>query len=273
MSRSTLSVGVAIFGALIPVALARCQWSVLNEATETYKASQADGILQDLYLPQSIEYQENNKVASIGSGMLSKPLNIDFTHTIYDQDACATFTELVSTDPKNPFVIGTQLHFSNVASQNTAGITVTKVDSIITTTGDWLFNATKALDYMKQENWLTIDPEQRDTREALKAAADAYLDLWGNSSAPVPWGTPCARLEGSAYTGKGLPTDTCNVGIPSGDQPPNTNRRYVIDETVGSISVLCTFGTMRNAPDSHLFRLEGGKLRYVHTLTVMRPQS
>jgi hypothetical protein len=45
-----------------------------------------------------------------------------------------------------------------------------------------------------------------------------------------------------------------------------TNRRYVIDETVGAVSVFLTFESL---PDSHEFRLEGGKLRYVHTLTVM----
>jgi hypothetical protein len=77
-------------------------------------------------------------------------------------------------------------------------------------------------------------------------------------------------MEGSSYTGKGTSTDSCNVGIPSGKEPENTDRRYVIDESMGSASVLCVFQTMSNAPDSHEIRLEGGKLRYVHTMTVMR---
>lgn len=101
-------------------------------------------------------------------------------------------------------------------------------------------------------------------------AIDAYLDLWGNSSAAVPWGTPCRRMEGSAYTGSGKPDDSCNVGIPGGSQPPVTNRRYVIDEQYGSANVLRDFGAMKSgAPDSHEIRLENGKLRYVHTMTVM----
>ena len=50
------------------------------------------------------------------------------------------------------------------------------------------------------------------------------------------------------------------------------NRRFVVDETIGSVVVFCTFGAGSptggsGAPDSHLFRLENGKLRYVHTLT------
>ena len=96
--------------------------------------------------------------------------------------------------------------------------------------------------------------------------------LWSqNATKPtVPWGVPCDRMEGSSYTGKGTSTDSCNVGIPAGKEAPNIDRRYVIDESIGSVSVLCVFQTMANAPDSHEFRLESGKLRYVHTMTVFK---
>jgi len=45
-----------------------------------------------------------------------------------------------------------------------------------------------------------------------------------------------------------------------------------VDEVTGSIVVYCTFGAGSpnggsGAPDTHLFRIENGKLRYVHTLT------
>jgi hypothetical protein len=40
---------------------------------------------------------------------------------------------------------------------------------------------------------------------------------------------------------------------------------------IGSVVVWCTFGaggpSSSGAPDTHLFRMENGKLRYVHTLT------
>jgi hypothetical protein len=50
------------------------------------------------------------------------------------------------------------------------------------------------------------------------------------------------------------------------------NRRFIVDETIGSVAVFCTFGAGNasggsGAPDTHLFRVENGKLRYVHTLT------
>jgi hypothetical protein len=72
------------------------------------------------------------------------------------------------------------------------------------------------------------------------------------------------------HTGKGDPSDSCDVGVPSGVNI--ANRRFIVDETIGSVVVFCTFGAGSatggsGAPDTHLFRVENGKLRYVHTLT------
>ena len=82
----------------------------------------------------------------------------------------------------------------------------------------------------------------------------------------VPWGTPCARTEGGMHTNG----DSCQVGVPSGVNI--ANRRFVVDETIGSVVAFCTFGAGNaaggsGAPDSHLFRIDNGKLRYVHTIT------
>ncbi|KAH8912265.1 hypothetical protein BR93DRAFT_942304 [Coniochaeta sp. PMI_546] len=250
-------------------ALARCQWSHMQDATDAYIESQTSGKPYAMFLTDKLVYRENNRVINPKAGIITKPLTIAHQHRLYDQDGCATYTEQIVTDPKNPYVIGTQLHFN----ESVGGVTVTGIDSIVTTTGDWLFNASKTLSYVLKENWDTIESDSRSDRATLKAIADLYLDLWGNEKSRVPWGTPCDRLEGSAYTGNGSATDSCAVGIPTGPQPPVTDRRYVIDETVGSISVLCTMGTMGNAPDSHEFRVENERLRYVHTMTVLRNQT
>lgn len=241
----------------------------MQDATDAYLESQTSGKPYAMFLSDHLVYRENNRAISPKAGIINKPLTIAHQHRLYDQDGCATYTELIVTDPKNPYVIGTQLHFN----QSAGGVTVTGLDSIVTTTGDWLFNATKMLSYVVKENWDTIDSDSRSDRATLKAIADLYLDLWGNEKSRVPWGEPCDRLEGSAYTGNGSATDSCAVGIPTGPQPPVTDRRYVIDETVGSVSVLCTMGAMGNAPDSHEFRVENERLRYVHTMTVLRNQT
>ena len=58
----------------------------------------------------------------------------------------------------------------------------------------------------------------------------------------------------------------CNVGVPSGVR--NVNRRYVVDEVLGTVDVFFDFAGAE--PDSHEFRVEGGRLRLVHTMTVMQ---
>lgn len=216
-------------------------------------------------IADDFQYIENNKPTVIVSGIFNNILKIDFNRTIIDMTTCSTFTEVVSATSFKPFVLGAQIR--HYPSDNS----VYKIDTIVSTTGSWFFNASQTLQYARQEKWPVIPLAQRDTRQTLQQAADAYLDMWHNKSAidAVPWGTPCARLEGSVYTGKGAPDDSCKVGIPSNNtQLPNSDRRYVIDENMGTVSVLCNFEHLGNAPDSHMFRLEKGKLRYIHTITV-----
>ncbi|KAH8881446.1 hypothetical protein GQ53DRAFT_888118 [Thozetella sp. PMI_491] len=250
---------------LVQNALVRCTRELLQAGAEAYIASQGTGTLDTLF--NGAAYLENNKPIAVKAGLLSKPMTADHVRHLLDTTQCATYSEVIITDAKNPYVIGTQIRFNTTADGKLKGFSI---DSIDTTTGDWLFNATKSLSLVQGEDWAPIPEGKRDSRGTIQQAGDAYLDLWGNSSAQVPWGTPCERMEGSAYTGKGTAEDSCNVGIPSGKSPPNTDRRYVVDETMGSVNILCTFQTMRNAPDSHELRLVDGKLRYVHTMTVMR---
>jgi hypothetical protein len=146
------------------------------------------------------------------------------------------------------------------------------VEILWTTTGYWLFNADSYLQHASEENWGTIPAGKRDSRTTLVAAANAYLDAFLDKQLDlVPWGTPCERLEGGAYTGKGSSADSCTVGVPGGVNI--ANRRFIVDETLGTVQVFCTFGaggagdTRRGPADSHMFRVQNGKLRYVHTMT------
>ncbi|KAI1872881.1 uncharacterized protein JN550_003755 [Neoarthrinium moseri] len=251
---------------VFPAVLAECNRTHLFEWAHNFVDAQALGFAGYLGgASDDFVYQENNKTMDLTAGVMRKMLKIDHNRTIADSVTCSSYTEIISADAAQPYVIGAQIH------HNPSDMKAYLVDSIVSTTGSWLFNATQTLHYALQENWGVLPENKRDTRTTLKNAADAYLNIWSNKSAidAVPWGTPCARLEGGAYTGKGEPNDSCKVGIPTNNnQAPNSHRRYVIDETVGSASVLCIFEHLQMAPDSHEFRLEGGKLRYVHTITV-----
>ncbi|KAK8066266.1 hypothetical protein PG997_013013 [Apiospora hydei] len=149
-----------------------------------------------------------------------------------------------SPTPRTPHVVATQIRLS----PNSTAPTISKIETIVTSTGDWLFNAPATLRYASQESWGEIPEAQRDTREAIQAAADAYLDLFNDKSVKVPWGSPCARLEGGSYV-----QPRCDVGVPSGVR--QTNRRYVVDEVTGAVDVFFDFAGAD--PDSHEFRVEG----------------
>ncbi|KAF2736292.1 hypothetical protein EJ04DRAFT_169115 [Polyplosphaeria fusca] len=245
--------------ALAAIAAAHCTRTGLAEAVDSYVSAQTSGQIQEFKARFDnstwLGYYENAKKIDINNSTLTTPLKVTYNRSLYDTTGCMTYTEVVANDPANPHVIGTQLKFANHK--------INRVDSIITKPGDWLFNITGYSYWVRQESWAEIPSANRDTRDTLKKAADAYLDLFNNPNVTVPWGTPCVRLEGGLYGDPG-PNGTCKAGVPTG--VPITNRRYVVDETFGAVDVLSDFGTSK-WPDTHEFRVEKGKLRYVHTMT------
>lgn len=240
-----------------------CTRGGLQEAVNLYIAAQTKGDLSGLPLPRGVGYWENMAPADIQKGFVTKPLKIDFHRSFFDDATCQSFTEVIVTDKAAPYVAGVRLRVNHDK--------IVEVETMWTTTGYWLFNADNYLKYSSAEKWEPIAADKRASRGELVAAANAYLDAFLEKKIDlVPWGFPCQRVEGGMYTGKGLPTDSCEVGVPAGVNI--ANRRFVVDEVLGTVQVFCTFGAGgpnagSGAPDSHLFRIENGKLRYVHTLT------
>ena len=240
-----------------------CVRGGLQRAVDLYIEAQSKGNTTGLPLAAGFGYVENMARADIATGLISTPLKIDHHMSLLDESSCQTFTEVIVTDPAKPYVLGTRLRVNHDK--------IVEIEIIWTTTGYWLFNAENYLKYSSTEDWGPIPPEERDSRGTLVAAANAYLDAFLERRIDlVPWGFPCVRVEGGAYTGRGSPDDSCEVGVPAGVNI--VNRRFVVDEVIGSVVVFCTFGAGgptggSGSPDTHLFRVENGKLRYVHTLT------
>ncbi len=242
-----------------------CTRGGLQDAVDLYIEAQTKGGLAGLPLAKGVGYWENIAPADINKGLVSQPLKIRHHFSLLDVDSCQTFTEVIVTDKEKPYVLGTRLRVNHDK--------IAEVETLWTTTGYWLFDADAYLKYSSTEDWGPIPAEKRDTRGTLVSAATAYLDAFLEGKIDlVPWGFPCVRTEGGAYTGKDSPNDSCEVGVPSGVNIGN--RRFVVDEVIGSVVVFCTFGVGgpggSGAPDTHLFRLEKGKLRYVHTLTHLK---
>jgi hypothetical protein len=238
-----------------------CTRDGLQAATDLYLAAQAKGDPSGMPLAKGLAYIENMQVVDIKSGVIQKPMKMDFHRTLIDPATCQSFTEVIVTDKTHPYVLGTRLRVNHDK--------IAEIESMVTQQGDWLFNADNYMKWSPNEDWGVIPPEQRDTRDTLVAAANAYLDafLEGKVDA-VPWGYPCNRTEGGLRTGKGLPEDSCQVGVPSGVNI--VARRFLVDESIGAVVAFCNFG-VGGLPDTHLFRVEKGKLRFVHTLTHVPP--
>ncbi len=255
--------------AFAPNARAECSRKVLQKLADKYVKAQTAGKATKLPLAKGASYAENDKPMEAAKGVLAGALKVDFTRSFYDTTQCAAFTELVAATDPHPYVILTRME----ATKN--GKKVSKMESVVTDAGDWVFGADKYLGFTQGEKWDEIPKDKRDTRAAIQAAADAYLDNWGNPDLPVPHGTPCARLEGGAYTGTRNPEgNNCNMGkFPQ--KLKVGNRRYIIDESVGAVVIFHNFPwldggipTDPGTPAGQMFRVEGGKNRYIHEVTV-----
>jgi hypothetical protein len=254
----------ALLAPAVSYAQVSCTREGLKAATDLYIAAQTKGDITGLPLAKGLGYVENFKPTNIDEGLIKKAMKIDHQRSLLDTSTCQTFTEVIVSDKASPYAFGTRLRVNH-------GL-IAEIEMMWTTTGYWGFNVDNYLKYTSSEDWGTIPAAKRDTRATLVSAASAYLDAFLEGKGDlVPWGYPCNRTEGGMHTGKGAPDDSCQVGVPSGVNI--ANRHFVVDEAIGAVVAFCTFGAGSaagggsGAPDTHLFRVENGKLRYVHTLT------
>ncbi len=249
-------------------ASAECSRELLQKLADTYVKAQTAGKAAMLPLAANASYAENDKAMDAAKGVLAGALTIDFSRSFYDTTQCAAFTELEGASDPHPYVIHTRMEATKDGK-------VSKMESVVTHAGDWSFGAAEHLAVTKVEQWDEIPKDKRDTRAAIQAAADAYLDNWGDPTLPVPHGTPCSRLEGRVSTAAKNPEgQTCTMGA-FPQKLKVGNRRYVIDESIGAVSIFHNFPWIDaglpmdpGTPASQTFRVEGGKNRYIHEVTV-----
>jgi hypothetical protein len=237
-----------------------CTRPSLQAAVDSYLAAQKSGDRTKMALAEKVKYLENTSELQADKGLWNTALPIAFSRSFLDKDRCRTFSEVIVTEGGHPYVIGTPLSVDNGK--------ITGIDSLVTDKGDWLFNANAYLKYSRAEDW-SAPKAGRLPMQRLIDAGNAYLDLFSDKVVQAPWGIPCARLEGGAYTNRNNdPKPTCKVGIPAGVLYI-VNRAYVVDEEMGVVNIFCRFGNSQTGmPDSHTFRLVKGKLANVHTLSV-----
>ncbi len=240
-----------------------CQRGGLQFAVRQYLAAQAKGDISELPLATGLGYWEDMKAADVKTGFLTKKLVVDKSLSLYDDQSCQTYTEIIVSNAAEPYVTGIRMRVNHEK--------IAEIEVITSTTGYWGFNVDNFMKYSQDQDWSPVPADRRDTRGTLVNAANAYLDAFLEGKIDlVPWGYPCERIEGGMFTGRNSAQDTCESGVPSGVNI--ANRRFVVDEVLGAVVVWCTFGAGgptggSGAPDTHMFRVEKGKLRFVHTIT------
>ncbi|HYD23612.1 MAG TPA: hypothetical protein VEB68_02365 [Croceibacterium sp.] len=239
-----------------------CTRDELKAVTAAYVEAQRTGDISGLPLHDKARFLENMTDVERGAGLWNTALPVAHQMSFHDDKRCKTFTEVIVTEGGRPYVIGTRLYVHEGK--------VIRVDSIVTKPGDWLFNANAYLKYSSAEDWAPLMKYQHTPPAEMIRGANAYLDAFADKFVDIPWGQPCARLEGGAYTNRdNKPDASCEVGIPAGVLYI-VNRDYLIDEEKGVINVFCRFGnSATGGPDSHSFRFVDGKIRAVHTLSAL----
>jgi len=240
-----------------------CTRAGLQKTVDNYLDALKKGTPSLMPLASEAKYIENRKVIPFGQGIWQTPLAIDFHRSLLDVETCETFTEIISAKSSHPYVVGTRLKIIDNK--------ISEVEALVTDKDDWLFNADNYLKYSSQEKWDILPVAQRSDRQTLINVANAFFDIFSDRSAAtkVPWGIPCGRLEGGMYNNpNGDPKASCTGGPPLEGTLKITNRRYLVDLEMGTVVGLVDFGAQNGWPDTHTFRLENGKVRYVHTLTV-----
>jgi len=247
----------------LAAAAARCSRASLQATVDKYLDALKKGNPSLMPLTPQAKYMENRNETPLGKGIWQAPLAVDFNRSLLDVETCQTFTEIAHTSSDHPYLIGTRLKIENNK--------ISEIESLVADKDDWLFNAGDYLKYSSQEKWDILPAEKRSDRQTLLNAANAYYDTFGDYSnfEKVPWGIPCVRIEGGMYTNRNNdPNPSCTVGMPKGGGVKIINRHYLVDVDMGTVVGMVDFGAEKQNPDFHEFRLENGKLRYVHTVQV-----
>lgn len=230
-----------------------CSRALLQAATDSLAAALESADPTQMALSSGATYEEQLAPSAFSQGIWQTSVEIAFQRDFFDVDTCETFSEIIVTESPQ-YVMGVRLTLT--------GTEISAVSALIEDENDWNLDADSYLNYSSAENWSVIPADERDTREGLIAAGTVYLDRLSNPDldTEVPWGTPCQRIE------HGSLNPDCTT-----DNPDNfvfTGRHWVVDRDLGTAIV--TSLLLGSLPDSHMFRLVDGTIRYVHVITLQQ---
>ena len=141
--------GIVFVGAMLAptgaFAQISCSRDGLQRAVDLYIAAQTQGDTSGLPLATGLGYCENHAPAAINAGLIKTAMKIDHHRSLLDPSTCQTFTEVIVTDKAKPYVLGTRLRVNHDK--------IAEIEILWTTTGYWLFNADDYLKCSSSEKW------------------------------------------------------------------------------------------------------------------------
>jgi hypothetical protein len=239
-----------------PVALG-CDRIGLEATVDSYLGALRAADPSWMPLSSSVVYMVNeaSETLAAGVGLFENPVTIDFHRNLIDVTRCASFTEVIAASNDPQYVLGVKLEVADGQ--------ITAIEVVATWEGHWGFDADAYLQYSTGEDWSLVPEGERLPYDELAQVGYLYFEYWADKTVEVPWGVPCARLEGGMYTGD-FANSSCDVGIPDQGFAPQP-REHLVDVDFGMSVVLLNLG----GSDSHLFRVLTTGIRYVHTLTTL----
>ncbi|KAK0671301.1 hypothetical protein QBC41DRAFT_270691 [Cercophora samala] len=239
----------------------RCQWSHLRQSSDRYYELQtgpqhAPSPPDPLFFPTTnpFPFYDNAVLTPLSQTILAtsqvRPLH---THSIIDQEGCSSYTRLIASDA----ILAVHIYYESTNSSGAVPLRVKEIHTVYFPIPGG--NTQEIQNNVKKETWRSFSRSDQDTRQTLKAVFDAYLD--GNGA--VPWATGCSVLDsGKGGQLKSAQGDQCvELRLQLEEGQKVEKRTYVIDETLGAVTVLAVVGGKVAGFEGRVVK---GRLEYVH---------
>ena len=227
-----------------------CPRAELTALVDAYSAAMAAHDPAAVNLASSFRATENGVVVAAGEGGLWEGAGAwGEQNYLIDTERCGMVTWGVIEED------GRLVHAAIRLQTNDAGA-ITEAEHIVGRENEFAFGPENVLETSYLDWERILDPDLRQSRAAMTAAATDYFDMFTEQPfVNAPFADWCDRWENGAKT---TPTHNCS---PKGlviDHP--APRVPLVDLEAGLVAAFEHFGG--NLADVHVFKMSGGKVHY-----------
>lgn len=235
---------------------AECTRAGLAALTDNYLAALAAHNPSTLPLAPTVKYTENSKILKVGEGLWTTAGQVAFQRKLLDTERCGTLVQAVIEEAgmAKPTILGVRLQLADGK--------IGEIESYIARAQEFAHKP-EGVALEDGEDWEAIVPQnERTSREAMQAAADAYFVMFDIPGTQVPFATPCNRYENGTKTTRG---DCSNMGPAGGGGLKMTHRRYPLSDLEAGITAGFVL-FVNKLSDFHMFKFRNGKITQIQAV-------